>query len=271
VTEWAQFLTPGDNPDYIQARNQVIQHACAKMLEIRNAAANGLAWSFEDEDLILGSEIVDRGVPGVSPLLDQRAGMLAEAINSLAQLITALADGSFQVRYITDQPNLDLVGYISDLQLQLGLPEAGDLPWTRQETGAMLNTRIHDYLSYISWSPQSTTALPPSTIPWWASAEPEACSPQAGATEEQAAIVRNTPFWVHIPDIVGQPQRADWLDRDFPRSNTGLQTPPTGTTQITGQGDSYPLMREGDRYFYLLNGQRIYLPGLQQQFPQLAE
>jgi hypothetical protein len=91
------------------------------------------------------------------------------------------------------------------------------------------------------------------------------------APEEAALTARYTPFWVHIPDIANHPERADRVDRDYPRSNTGLQTPPTGTTRLTSEGDSFPLMREGNLYFYVLNGRRTDLTGLQQQFPQVAE
>lgn len=267
-----QDLTPGDNAEYIGIRNEMIQLACIKMMQIREAAENGLIWQFEDEDLILGSEIVDRGAAGVSPLLDQRAEVLGEAINGLAQLVAALENGSYQIEFSSGWHWGDLAVHVNNVQTMLGLPEQPAMyPWTEHPLpgGPVVP---YGFFGYITTNPGSTTALPSSTIPWWASIMPEACSgPEAAAPGEDPVNVSNTPFWVHIPDLINRPDQVDWIDRDFPRSGTGLQTPPTGTTQITGHGDSFPLMREGGVYFYRLNGRRIDLPGLQRRFPQLAE
>lgn len=266
-TPVSETVPPASDPAYAAFRDEVIHDACNKMAEIRQAAENGWIWPFENEDLLLGSEMIERGAAGANPLMDQRARVLADLLYRLARLIEAVQNGEHPVTFRVSSGGSNLASHTSNYYdtLHPEIPEP--LAWMPQ---ALLVDQ--SAYRYIRESPERLSVLPIVPLPWYAPVMPAACNAgPAPATERPAPRARYTPFWVHIPDIVNEPARADRLDRDYPRaSDTILTTPPTGATRTEGRGDSFPLMEQGGQYFYLLNGRRIDVPGLQEQFPELG-
>lgn len=254
--------------DYAAYREELIRDACNKMAEIRQAAENGWIWPFENENLLLGSEMFDRGVEGANPLMDQRARILADLLWRLASLIEAIQSGEHPVTYRVSDTGDNLASHTDNVYMETDPEIPPIFPWIIRRVHGI--SEVGEY-RYIRESPERLSVLPIIPLPWYAPVMPGACSAGPAPAAERPPRARYTPFWVHIPDVVQQPARADRLDRDYPRaSDTTLETPPTGATRTGGHGDSFPLMEQGGQYFYLLNGRRIDLPGLQEQFPELG-
>ena len=260
-------------------QQMLVQAACNRMAEIRRAIENGLAWEFENEDLLLGeSEVL-----GEQTLLLQRNQTLSEVIAGLANIIDLIIAGQVEVGQFLE-PNEILAGIFFETQTHMisygqyaesqriethPLMGRRFLPWIRgsRATGVSIIYEPHDYIRFDALS---GAVLPSGSVHWWAPIHP-ICNPTTAVEESVTAptIRRYSEYWIHLPDPIHHPTVIDGLFRGSPPSSIYMTPPTEHGPDFVRLGDSYPLIREGRQYFYMLGERRIDLPNIESQYPQL--
>lgn len=264
----------------VQARDRYIQLAEEKIVEIQGAVENGRIWPFEDEDLLLASELLeapgeglgppegfrelreDVGVgPGRENRIERRLDVLAHVICNLRGLISDLQNGTIQ--HVLPRSPSDFNLFYMDYIFAHGWGTE-IIDWA----GPIADTAAE--FPFVEESPASTPVLRPAELPWWT------CGPSQGPQREVPRLpspvpIRVTDFWVHIPDPMRHPSTVDDLERGAPSSSLYLGPPSAAGVSVERRGESFPLQREGGLFFYMLGDRRINLPDLTDRFPDLLE
>lgn len=247
----------------VEVRERYIQLADEKIAEIQEAVANGRIWFHEDEDILLGSELLEGTVEGAT--VERRLDVLARFICALREVISWMQSGSVPLRNWPRPPlppGLDLASLVN-------MSIWGDDPFALMIDWGWL-IPPGGMPGFIFNSPFSTPILQPAELPWW-TCGPEAPRQRTARVQPSPTSIRVTAFWVHIRDPVRHPSIADGIEQGAPSSSLYLGRPNAAGVTVEGRGESFPLLREGNRFFYMLGERRIYLPNLPQQFPDLIQ
>jgi len=255
----------------------IIQAACNKMQEIRTAIENGHTWEFENEDLMVG----EVELFGDQSLLQQRNQMLNEMISGLANIIELILSGGYPVQNATSRPYSLLASIFFETQSDTisyappGVFEEHPIMGSRQAPWMgppRVGHGTSQEINYIRERSITGSILPAVQAAWWAPFH-DVCSPTAvsEAAVETPMRRRYTDYWIHLADPVNQPTIIDGLTRGSPPSSLMLIPPGEGGARVERVGDSFPLMQEGNQYFYLQGERRIDLPNIRTQYPQLPE
>jgi hypothetical protein len=273
----------------VGVRDRYIRLAEEKIAEIEDAVENGRIWPFEDEDLLLGSELLEppgeglgpprdaremREMAGVGPgranRIERRLDVLAHVICNLRTVISVLQSGAAQ----PVPPGVS--GLSSDFALfySWNIFEHGwgseVVDWSRRLPDAEGEGVYFGDFPFVEESTESTSVLRPADLPWWT------CGPSAPQQREAASrppppSIRVTDLWVHIADPVRHPSIVDGIDRGAPSSSLFLGPPSAAGVGVERRGESFPLQREGNLFFYVLGDRRINLPNLPNRFPELLD
>ena len=271
---------PPATDDELRAR--YIRIAGQRIREIRDAVANGRIWPFENEDLLLGSELLEVGVPGLQPpaevadarahfgvgpgagsTIRRRLDLLANVVCNLQTLIEDLQAGGPLPRSPEARSDFEVFysGFIYERGRGTEIMDWGVAPrdsgWGREgaNTGG-------EY-PFVSVSPGPTPVLRPAQLPWWTCGPtPEPAAPSSAPARPTRR--RLTEFWAHVPDPVRRPAVVDYLETPVPSSNLYLGPPGREGARLEWRGQSYPVWRDERGWFYLLGDRRIDIPNFQE-------
>ncbi len=239
---------------------QLVEMACNYMGYLNQALSNGWVWSFEDEELLQGSIMLERGPDSI---IEQRRSVLSDLASGLAIMIDDIQQNQATIPIAPNQT----IQFEFWQQLHQSFQRHGRLQHWEKGFNWISGDENNGNLAYLKRPPGNLPVLAPSSLQWWSISPPAMCNIQiTSGSEPTHHPIRATNYWVHIPDPQRQPTRVDRIDEGYPRSNLSLDTPPSGSTQVTRHGQSFPLMLQNGEYFYQLGARRIELPGLKDQF-----
>lgn len=265
-----------------ELRARYIRIAEERIREIRDAVASGRVWPFENEDLLLGSELLEVGVPGLRPppdvvtarehfgvgpgagsTIERRLHLLANVICNLQTLVEDLRAGGALPRSRVARSNFEVFysGYIYERGRGTEIMDWGVAPRDRGWGREGANTG-GEY-PYVEFSPGPTPVLRPARLPWWTcgpTPEPSAAPPAPARPMRR----RMTEFWAHVPDPARHPAVVDYLETPVPSSNLYLGPPGREGARLERRGESYPVWRDERGWFYLLGDRRIDIPNFRE-------